>query len=120
MKRFSSSAETPPAVAWPPTQSVSSVRQTECPRSDSSSDAATPPIPAPATSTSQSISSTRSGTETRTTALAASPDNGTLCTSRTLCSLADQFEDKVRNKKRQARVYRSIFHLGGATPVRPA
>ena len=53
----SSSAETPCAVSWPPSQSVSSIRQVRQPRRAAASAAATPPVPPPATSTSHSISS---------------------------------------------------------------
>ncbi len=52
----SSSADTPCAVSWPPSQSVSSSRWTLRPRRAAASAAATPPVPPPTTSTSHSTS----------------------------------------------------------------
>src|SRR5436189_4114007 len=79
----SSSADTPCALSWPPSQSVSSIRQVRQPRRAAASAAATPPIPPPATSTSQSISRSGAALPTFLTATPGSPSTGTRITSTT-------------------------------------
>src|SRR5512133_1287564 len=77
MKRFSSSADTPCDVIWPPSHLVGSVRQTRAPAIAAARAAATPPMPAPTTTTSHAVRGTRAGATALTTAAIASPNAGT-------------------------------------------
>ena len=77
---FSSKAETPSEVIWPPSQRVGSVRQTDRPEFAAVSAALTPPIPPPMMTTSQVCVSSGPGTG-RTKACAGSPSARTFKTS---------------------------------------
>src|SRR6185503_916417 len=79
----SSSAETPCAVSWPPSQSVSSSSTTRRPARAAAIAAATPPVPPPAISSSQSSRRETAGEPTGSTASDASPLAGTFITSTT-------------------------------------